>query len=92
MAAVAGNQIKKLYSEGSAGEIAVYALRNVTTGDTVDFGPSGTGDFLVLKQAVMIGATVAGSATATVSGTSITIPAGVAGDAIYIMVRGAAAT
>jgi hypothetical protein len=92
MAAASGNQIRKLFQEGTAGELAVYSIRDVTTGDTVDLGPSGTGDFLVLKFATMIGDTVAGALVASVSGTTVTIPAGVSADAIYLTVRGDAAT
>lgn len=84
MAVASGNQVKRLFFDGQAAMMAVYVVRNVTTGDTVNLGS----DFLNVKQATMIGSTVAGSAAASVSGTVITIPAGVAGDAIYLMAWG----
>lgn len=91
MAAITGTQVKRLFTDGEAALLAVYALRNVTTGDTVDLGPSGANTFLSVKQATFIGATTPGSAAATVSGTSVTMPAGLSGDAIYLMAWGDAA-
>jgi hypothetical protein len=88
VAVVTGKQVKRLSYDGSAAMMAVYVVRNVTTGDTLDLGVDGIGDFLNVKQAAMIGSTVAGSAVATVSGTVITIPSGVSGDAIYLMAWG----
>lgn len=88
MAVISGNQINRLYIEGPAAQLVLYALRDVTTGDTIDLGPSGTSDFLVVKQAAMIGATVNGAATATASGTVVTMPAGLSSDSIYLMAWG----
>lgn len=88
MTAITGRQVSRLFFDGSAAMLALYALRNVTTGDTVDLGPSGTADFLNVKQAAMIGSTVAGSAAASVSGTVVTMPSGLSGDAIYLLAWG----
>lgn len=84
MALASGNQVKRLFFDGQAAMMAVYVVRNVTAADTVNL----SSDFLNIKQAAMIGSTVAGSAVASVSGTVITIPAGVSGDAIYLMAWG----
>jgi hypothetical protein len=65
----------------------LYALRNVTTGDTANCA----NEFSVLKRGVILGTTVAGAAAATVAGTTATIPAGVAGDAGYLLVWGCSA-
>lgn len=88
MAAVTGNQIRKLHVDGQAAQLVLYAIRNVTAGDTCDLGPSGAGDFLVVKQATMIGSTMNGSATATAAGTVITMPAGLSADSIYLLAWG----
>lgn len=88
MAVISGAQVKRLFFVGPAAQLCLYALRNVSTGDTVDFGPSGVGDFLSVKQAAMIGSTVSGSATATAAGTVVTMPAGLSGDAIYLLAWG----
>lgn len=84
MALASGNQVKRLFFDGQAAMMAVYVVRNVTTADTVNL----SSDFLNIKQAAMIGSTLAGSAVASVTGTTITIPAGVSGDAIYLMAWG----
>lgn len=92
MAAISGTQIKRLLTDGEAAQLALFALRNVSTGDTVDLGPSGAATFLSVKQAAMIGATVPGAAAASVSGTVVTMPAGLSNDAIYLMAWGDSAT
>jgi hypothetical protein len=92
MATVTGKQVLRLYQDGRAAQLALYAIRNVTTGDTCDLGPSGTGDFLAVKQAAMVGSTVAGSAAVTVGGgTVVTMPAGLSGDSLYLLAWGDAA-
>lgn len=88
MAAISGRQVKRLYYDGQAAMCAVYVVRNVTSGDTLDLGVSGVGDFLAVKQSAMIGSTVAGAASASTSGTVVTMPAGLSGDAIYLMAWG----
>lgn len=92
MAVISGLQIKRLFTDGEAAQLALFAIRNVSTGDTVDLGPSGAATFLNVKQAAMIGATVQGAAAASVSGTVVTMPAGLSGDAIYLLAWGDSAT
>jgi hypothetical protein len=88
MAVITGAQVDRLYIEGPAAQLVLYALRDVTTGDTLDLGPSGQGDFMVVKQAAMLGSTVGGAATATASGTVVTMPGGLSSDAIYLLAWG----
>jgi hypothetical protein len=92
MAALTGASVRKVFVDGEAARIALYAIRDCTTGDTVDLGVSGAGDFLVVKQAAMLGDTISGSATATASGTVVTIPTGLSLDAIWLLAWGDAAT
>jgi hypothetical protein len=87
MATLTPNHYVKVWTDGLADRCALYALRNVTTADTADLGA----DFSVVKQAIMIGTTVNGSATAAVSGTVATMPAGLTGDAAYLLAWGASA-
>lgn len=63
---------------------SLYALRNISTGDTIDMGP----DFLVIKRAVLLGITVAGAVQAANAGNVITVPAGVTSDAAYLLCFG----
>jgi hypothetical protein len=86
MAVLTSNQVVKVWSEGSADRVVLYAIRNVTTGDTMDV----VNEFTLLKRAVILGTTVAGAQAATVATTIVTIPSGVAGDAGYILAWGCA--
>lgn len=86
MAALIPAQYAKQWQDGQAERTALYALRNVSTGDTADL----TEDFTILKRAIILGVTVAGAAAASVSGTVATIPAGVANDAGYLLAFGCA--
>ena len=86
MAALTPNHYALVWSNGMSDRAALYALRNVTTGDTAD-----SVDFSIVKQATIMGTTVAGTETVTVSGTVATIPAGLNGDAAYLLAWGASA-
>ena len=81
MPAVSGDQVKMMWAEGDADKAALFALRKITTADTIDLGAGGPGQFSVVKQAVMLGTTVSGTAACTVSGTTVTVPAGLSNDA-----------
>jgi hypothetical protein len=86
MAELVQQQYALQWQNGQAERTAVYALRNVTTGDTADL----TEQFTLLKRAVVMGTTVAGSAVASVSGTTVTLPSGLNGDAGYLLAFGCA--
>lgn len=74
-----------VWQDGLSEKTALYALRNVTAADTVDV----TGQFSVVKRAVIIGTTLVGSGiVSTIAGTVITIPTGPASDAGYLLVYG----
>jgi uncharacterized membrane protein len=87
MAALVKQQYAQQWSDGQADRVALYALRNVTTGDTADLSEQ----FTVIKRAIILGTTVAGTAVATVSGITVTMPSGLANDAGYLLVFGCAA-
>lgn len=77
-----------VYSNGNAERTALYAIRNVTTGDTLD----AVGEFSVPKQAIFLGTTVGQKGVCTISGTVVTVSTtGLAGDAGYLLVYGSAA-
>ena len=84
MAALAGYQCVKVWSEGIADRVVLYAFRNTNAGDTFD----SSADFSVVKRAVALGVTVNGAAAATASGVTITLPSGLAADAGYILAWG----
>lgn len=89
MAALTSAQITRVWGDGAADLAALYRVSRVTAGDTVDVGPSGVSpDFQLVKQAAMLATTISGTASCSVSGTVITMPAGLSGDAGYLLVWG----
>lgn len=73
MAALTNEQFPILFSDGRSARVALYALLNVSTGDTADLSAM----FLSVKRAVILGTTLQGAAlVSTISGTTVTIPAG----------------
>lgn len=79
-----GKECVQMWSNGEAGRTCLYALRNINTGDTIDVSY----DFASLKRAVLLGVTVAGATVAANTGNVVTIPAGVANDAAYLLAFG----
>ena len=91
MAVLTASNATVEWSTGSSERTAVIALKKVTTGDTLDLNsPTAIQLFSVVKRAVAVGTTVAGQATLTVAGTTITMPAGLTDDAAYALVYGCA--
>lgn len=86
MAALPTNQFPMRWMSGESDRVAVFTMLNVTTGDTADLAPW----FATVRRATMLGVTVAGAVSATTSGTVVTIPSGVAGDAVVLTVYGVA--
>lgn len=88
MTTLTGTQVVKVYSSGEADRVCLYALRKVTSADTIDLAA----DFSSPKQAFIMGATVVGTAAViTITGTVLTLPAGLAADAGWLLVWGASA-
>lgn len=75
------------WMSGDSARTAVYALLDVSGGDTMGVHEQ----FSVVKRAVVIGTTIAAANSMAVNGTTITVPAGANRDAAYMMVYGAAA-
>jgi len=87
MAALVHGQYPLQWQNGESDRVALFALRNVTSGDTADLSEQ----FTILKRAFIMGTTVAGQTTASVSGTTATMPSGLANDAGYLLAYGCAA-
>jgi hypothetical protein len=89
MAALTAAQVSRVWSDDAADRTAVYKVSNVSSGDTVDLGPTGAvPDYQLVKRCAMVATTVSGTAACSVSGTTVTFPAGLSADAGYIMVWG----
>jgi hypothetical protein len=83
-ALVAGVNYVRGDMTGQADRLVRYNLSKVTSGDIADVGI----EFLAVKQAVVIGATVEGIAVCSFTGTVVTIPAGLSSDAGWLIVYG----
>jgi hypothetical protein len=78
-----GNVVR-VWGDGLAELTALYALRKVTAGDTIDLSP----DFNPPLRAVLLGTTLVGTASVTsFSGNVLTMPGG-NNDAAYLLVFG----
>lgn len=88
MALLTFDQVSMEFQDGKAEKMCVFVLKNVTAGDTVNLN----GYFKVVKRAVALSATdIHSGSITTIAGTVITIPAGPAADAIWVMVVGVTA-
>ncbi len=72
------------FASGDSDKIAVFALLDVTAGDTVDLAEH----FNVVKRGTLVGVTVVAAVAASVSGTVVTVPAGANRDAAVLTVYG----
>jgi hypothetical protein len=89
MAVIGAGQITVVWSDNAADRAVLYKVSKVTAGDTVDIGPTGvSADFQLVKQAAFLATTIAGTASCSVSGTVVTMPAGLSNDAGYMLVWG----
>lgn len=90
MAALESTRYPLQWMDGQSDRVALYALRDISAGDTVDLAQQ----FTVLKRAVIMGTTVAAAVGATVGtgvdATKVTVPSGASRDAGYLLVYGAA--
>lgn len=90
MAAVPASAIQVLYNQGGTDLVALFAVRNVQTGDTFDVAQSGiTPPFAFIRYAEVMSFTARLAALASVAGTIITMPAGMpANSSAFITVGG----
>lgn len=86
MAALEPNRYPLMWHNGESDRVALYALRDITAGDTIDV----IQQFTIIKRAVIMGTTIAAAVGASISGTTVTIPAGANRDGAYLLVYGVA--
>lgn len=76
MAALTSAQVIPKYVAGDAEQVCTFALKNVSTGDTIDLGTIGdNASFLFIYKAVVVTGTGA-AGIAGVAGTIVTMPSG----------------
>jgi hypothetical protein len=90
MAVLTAANAVTVHQEGRADKIGVIALRGVTTGDTLDVGPSLLNVLIVVNRAVVIGILGGAQIAASFTGTVVTMPTGMTSDTGYLMVWGSA--
>jgi len=92
VAAITAQQVSVEWQEGTSSRAALLAVKNVTSGDTLDVGPSGVVNvFSRVKSAIGCGTTVIGTGAATVTApTSLTMPSGMSNDSLFLLVFGCA--
>jgi hypothetical protein len=88
MAVLDPTQVALRHQSGDSDRYAVFALLNISAGDTADLSQY----FRVLKRATLLGITVNGALAAAVSGTTVTIPAGPNADVAILTAYGVASS
>lgn len=86
MAALDTNRYPLQWMNGESDRVALYALRDITAGDTIDV----VQQFTIIKRAVIMGTTIAAAVGASIANTTVTIPAGANRDGAYLLVYGVA--
>ena len=84
----AGTGAVRLFTDGLADRLILVGLRDVTTGDTVDLGASGMDLLGFINRAVLLSVTSFVEIAGTWNGTVVTMPAGLANDAAYLLAWG----
>jgi hypothetical protein len=81
--------VQTLYNQAGADLVALFALRNVSTGDTLDLGITDVQpQFQVIRKAVVLSVGANLAAVAAITGTVVTIPAGLAAAGAYLLITG----
>lgn len=88
MAVLTPNQVIPMLIRGDGDMIALYALRNVTTGDTIDVTTLGTPTFQVVKRAAVIASSDFVEIAASFTDTVVTMPSGLAKSGGYMVLWG----
>ena len=90
MAIIPTAQVQTLYNQGGTDLVALIALRDVQTGDTVDISAIGISPpFTFIRKAIVMSFTANLAAIATVAGTVVTMPNGLpANSSTYLFVGG----
>ncbi len=88
MAVLTSVNVSPMFTTNGANPLALYALRYVTTGDTIDLSTLGPPNFMIIKSGVVLGISDFVEIAATFSGTVVTMPGGLSKDCGYLLVWG----
>jgi hypothetical protein len=87
MAVITGTSATVVYQDGKADMVALVALRNVTTGDTIDVATI-LPVIQVIKRGVILGVSDFVEIAASFTGTVVTMPSGLANSSAYLLIWG----
>ena len=90
MAVIPPAQVQVLYNQGGTDLVALFALRDVQTGDTIDLGSTGVSPaFTFVRKAIVMSFTANLAALASAAGTVVTMPSGLpVNSSTYLFVGG----
>lgn len=90
MPALTSQNVDVLYNQGGADLVALFALRNINSGDTLDLTLTGIQPpFQVIRKAVLQSQAANYAGVCNVAGTVVTIPGpGLASASAYLTVTG----
>jgi hypothetical protein len=88
MAVLTAQNATVVFQDGRADKVALIALRNVNTGDTLDLGASGINVMQFINRAVITSVFSFVEIAGAWSGTVVTMPSGLANDAAWLLVLG----
>lgn len=90
MPAIPPAQIQVLYNQGGTDLVALFAIRDVQSGDTVDLSVSGISPpFTFVRKAIILSFTANLAGIASAVGTVVTMPSGLpANSSAYLFVGG----
>lgn len=86
MATLTSSNAILVYTAGQADIIALFALRKVSSGDTLDV--STMSNFQLVKSGVVLGVSSFVEIAATFTGTTVTMPSGLTNDSAYLLIWG----
>jgi hypothetical protein len=86
MAVLTAQNVISVYSAGQADLVKLFALRKVSTGDTIDL--ANISDMLIVKAGVVLGVSDFAEIAANFTGTVVTMPAGLTNSSAYLLVTG----
>jgi hypothetical protein len=88
MAVLTATNVIPVYQDGRADIVALFALRKVNTGDTIDISTISSPAFQIVKSGVVLGVSSFVEIAATFTGTVVTMPSGLTNDSGYLLVLG----
>lgn len=89
MAVLTPLNAQPLYNQGGADLLALFALRNINTGDTLDISSVGVQpNFQVVKVAILLSVALNVTGVPTIAGTILTMPNGLNKASCYLLISG----